>query len=215
MTVYFPFQEYFWLYGAFTLFVILLLVIDLGLFHRTPREISFKEASLWSVIWISLGLLFGFGLFWYCKAIFPNQAYRLTLEYLTGFVIEKSLAIDNIFVFVIIFRYFAIPPKYQYRVLFFGIIGALLFRILFITGGALVIAYKPAIYLFGLFLILTGIKCIFTTNSALQLENNFLIRFLQKHLPVSSCINGPEFFCKINSKWRVTPLFSSHLHRSV
>lgn len=220
MEILFPFQAYWSFYVGFTLFVLLLLVIDLGIFHRDAHEVSFKEASCWSVIWVSLGLLFSWGLYQYGCTYFPThplivqqgldptaEASRITLEYLTGFVVEKSLAVDNIFVFVVVFNYFAIAPKYQHRVLFFGIIGALVFRIIFIAMGAALIQYTFMMYLFGLFLIVTGIKIIITPDAALDPGKNFLIGFLRKKLPLTHEIKGQEFFVRQESKWYATPLF--------
>src|SRR5262245_35138969 len=134
MPVLFPFHDYWWLYGSFTLFILLLLVLDLGIFHRKAHEVSMKEAAIWSIIWVSLGMLFCWALYSYALHTFPQnpqvlaipgttpqlEAWRVAMEYLTGFIVEKSLAVDNIFVFVVVFNYFAIPSKYQHRVLFFG-----------------------------------------------------------------------------------------------
>lgn len=134
----FPFSEYWWFYLAFTGFVLFLLALDLGVFHREAHEVSFREAATWSIVWVVLALLFNFLLYQYALWKFPQDprllavpgfdpadaAWRTALEFLTGYVVEKSLSVDNIFVFVLVFGYFAIPPKYQHRVLFYGIVGA-------------------------------------------------------------------------------------------
>lgn len=208
MPVLFSFHEYWWLYGVFTLFILFLLVIDLAVFHRKAREVSMKEAAGWSVVWVSLGLFFCWAIYQYSLLKFPHEeAYRLSMEYLAGFIVEKSLAIDNIFVFVVVFNYFAIPLKYQHRVLFFGIIGALIFRVLFISAGAALIEYPIMVYLFGAFLILTGVKILCSPDKPLDPGRNFIIKFLQKKLPITSEIRGQDFFVRQGGRWLITPLF--------
>ncbi len=153
--VLFPFVDYWWLYAAFTAFVLLMLALDLGVFHRKAHEVSVKEASIWTTVWISLALVFNLLFYFYAKWKFSSdqrylsiegfdpdsQAKSMALEFLTGFVIEKSLAIDNIFVFAVVFGYFAIPKIYQHRVLFWGILGALYFRAIFIAMGSVLLSY--------------------------------------------------------------------------
>ncbi|MBP1600265.1 MAG: alx 1 [Acidobacteria bacterium] len=138
----FPMADYWWFYLTFTLFVLLMLALDLGVFHRKAHVVSFREATTWSVVWISLALAFNYFLYRYALWKFPRDprligvsgfepeaaAQQIGLEFLTGYLVEKSLSVDNIFIFVLVFSYFAIPQKYQHRVLFFGILGALLFR---------------------------------------------------------------------------------------
>jgi tellurite resistance protein TerC len=159
----FPFAEYWWLYAAFTGLVLALLALDLGVFHRDAHIVSIREASVWTLVWISLAMLFGVLLWQYAHWTFPADprllavagfdphaaATRVGLEYLTGFVIEKALAVDNIFVFVVVFSYFAIPPKYQHRVLFYGILGALFFRSIFIALGSVLMKYEWVVIFFG------------------------------------------------------------------
>ena len=146
----FPFADYWWFYGLFTLFVLAMLALDLGVFHRKEHSISFKEASVWTGVWITLALAFNYFLYQFALWKFPQDdrlaaipgfdpdtaAWDVSLEFLTGYIVEKSLSIDNIFIFVLVFGYFAIPAIYQHRVLFFGIIGALIFRALFIGAGS-------------------------------------------------------------------------------
>src|SRR5262245_46150012 len=168
----FPFSDYWWLYALFTLFVLLMLALDLGVFHRKPHEVSFREAATWSVVWVSLALLFNYLLYLYALRVLPSNprltdipgfnpqdaALQVGLEFLTGYVVEKTLSVDNLFVFVVVFSYFAIPPQFQHRVLFYGIAGALVFRAIFIAVGSVLMRYHWILILFGLFLIFTGIK---------------------------------------------------------
>ena len=158
----FPFSEFWWFYLGFTAFILLMLAIDLGIFNRKAHVVSFKEATIWSAVWVVLSLSFA-GLFYF----FTSQRYgsdialTATFEYLTGYVIEYSLSIDNIFVFVLVFSYFGIPSEYKHRVLFYGILGALVFRAIFIALGSALMQFHWVIYIFGAFLIITGIKMIF------------------------------------------------------
>ena len=213
----FPFADYWWFYGLFTLCVLGFLALDLGVFHRNTHEVGFKEALGWSAVWISLGLLFGYGLFQYGLWKFPADprlvglghaalAKQAGLEYLAGFIVEKSLSVDNLFVFVVIFGYFAIPARYQHRVLFYGILGALLFRILFIGAGAALMKFHWVIWVFGGFLILTGIKLLFAPEKPIDPEHNFLIRLLRRWLPVTTRIEGPRFLVRQDRVLHATPL---------
>lgn len=151
----FPFDEYWWFYIAFLTFVLGMLALDLGVFHRKAHAVSFKESAAWTTVWISLALSFNVGLYYYAQHTFAGNARllaipgfdpaaaadRVGLEFLTGFVIEKALAVDNIFVFAVVFSYFAIPAASQHRVLFYGILGALFFRAIFIALGAVLMQY--------------------------------------------------------------------------
>src|SRR5215207_4265860 len=133
----FPFADYWWFYAAFTLFVLVMLALDLGVFHRKSHTVSVKEAITWSIVWVVLALLFSLLFYQYSSAKFgPETAWQNVLQFLTGYVIEYSLSIDNIFVFVLVFSYFGIPAKYKHRVLFYGILGALVFRAIFIALGS-------------------------------------------------------------------------------
>jgi tellurite resistance protein TerC len=214
----FPFADYWWFYAGFTLFVLGMLALDLGVFHREAHEVGFKEALGWSVFWISLALLFGYGLHEYALYKFPLDprlagldhaalARQTGLEYLTGFVVEKSLSVDNIFVFVVVFTYFAVPPKYQHRVLFYGILGALFFRVIFISLGAVLMQFQWIIWIFGGFLILTGLKILFAPEKPIDPEKNPVIRLLRKLMPVTPRLHGQSFFLKLNGLWHATPLF--------
>lgn len=214
----FPFADYWWFYGAFTLFVLGLLALDLGVFHRNAHVVGVKEAVGWSTVWITLALVFGYGLYQYGLWKFPLDprlagldhaalAKQAGLEYLTGFVVEKSLSVDNIFVFVVVFGYFAVPAQYQHRVLFYGILGALFFRIIFISLGSVLMQFHWVIWLFGGFLILTGIKILFAPEKPIDPEKNPVIRLLRRLMPVTPQLHGQSFLTRINGVWHATPLF--------
>jgi len=217
----FPFADYWWFYAAFTGFVLFLLALDLGVFHRQAHEVSFREAATWSVVWITLALLFNFLLYQYALWKFPQEArllaipgfdppgeaWRVSLEFLTGYIVEKSLSVDNIFVFVLVFSYFAIPPKYQHRVLFYGIIGALIFRAVFIALGSALMQYHWVVVLFGVFLIITGVKMMFTPEKGVEPDKNLLIRLFRRVVPVTPELHGQRFFVRQNGVLHATPLF--------
>lgn len=173
----------------FSAFVVLMLALDLGVFHRKAHEVKMKEALGWSAFWILLALLFNAAIFFYWSDAFPASAYssrEAGLAFLTGYLIEKSLSVDNIFVIVIIFTYFSIPPKYQHRVLFWGIIGALVMRAIFIGAGvALISKFHWIIYVFGAFLLFTGIKIAVNKGTKVDPEKNPLIRLFRKFFPVT------------------------------
>jgi len=219
----FPFADYWWFYAGFTLFVLGMLALDLGVFHRAAHEVSFKEAFVWTMVWISLAMLFCLGFWQYAHYKFPLDprllaagltaaqasvlANQTALEFLTGYVVEKSLSVDNVFVFVVVFSYFAIPAKYQHRVLFYGILGALVFRIIFIALGAALMQLHWVILLFGIFLILTGIKILFAPEKPIDPEKNPVIRLLRKMIPVTPTLEGQSFFVRKNGILHATPLF--------
>lgn len=219
----FPFESYWWFYLGFIGFVLVVLALDLGVFHKNAHEVKFKEASIWTTIWIGLALVFNYLFYLYCQYRFSThprytsipdfdaalQAKTSALEFLTGFVVEKSLAIDNIFVFAVVFAYFGIPKKYQHRVLFWGILGALIFRAIFIAMGSVLMQYHWVIIFFGALLILTGIKMLFAGTQPQNLENNFVIKQLKKIFRIHPQIEGQKFFFKKNGLLYVTPLFLS------
>jgi tellurite resistance protein TerC len=213
----FPFADYWWFYAGFTLFVLGVLALDLGVFHREAHEVRFKEALTWSIVWVGLALLFGWGFYQYALHKFPLDprlagldhaalAKQSGLEYLTGYVVEKSLSVDNIFVFVVVFTYFAIPAKYQHRVLFWGILGALVFRIIFISLGAVLMQFHWVIWLFGGFLILTGFKILFAPEKPIEPEKNPIIRLLRRLLPVTPQLEGQKFLVRKDGVLHATPL---------
>lgn len=217
----FPFSDYWWFYVGFTFFILVVLALDLGVFHKKAHEVSFKESSIWTAIWISMALLFNYIFYIYAQYRFSTherytsipgfdadaQAKTSALEFLTGFVIEKSLAIDNIFIFAVVFAYFGIPKIYQHRVLFWGILGALIFRGIFIAMGSVLMQYHWVVIFFGGLLILTGLKMFFAGTEAQNLENNFIIRQLKKVFKVHPKIEGQKFFFKKDGVTYVTPLF--------
>lgn len=204
----FPFAEYWMFYAGFMAFVLAMLAIDLGVFNRVAHVVSFKEATIWTIIWVTLALIFNFLFYQYTVVNFGQEiGTRVGLEFLTGYILEKSLSVDNIFIFVLVFSYFGIPAKYKHRVLFYGILGALVFRAIFIAMGSALMQFHWVIYLFGGFLILTGIKMVFTSNEEIDPEKNFLIRIFRKFMPVTNTIDGKSFFLKISGRWHATPLF--------
>jgi len=216
----FPFADYWLFYVGFTVFVLMMLALDLGVFHRDAHEVTFKESLTWSIIWISLALIFNFLFFKYAVWKFENDARLLAipgfdgnaaanqvgLEFLTGYIVEKTLAIDNIFVFVVVFSFFAVPLKYQHRVLFFGIIGALIFRIIFIAMGSILLQYQWIVIFFGAFLILTGFKIIFAPEKPIDPEKNPVIKLFKKFFPVTSTFEGQKFFIRKEGVFYATPL---------
>jgi len=204
----FPFAEYWWFYGAFLIFVLFMLALDLGVFNRKSHVVSFKEATIWSIVWVALALTFNFIFYNYASAKYGAEIGKQSaLEFLTGYVLEYSLSIDNIFVFVLVFSYFGIPAKYKHRVLFYGILGALIFRAIFIALGSALMQFNWIIYIFGGFLIITGIKMFFTSNEEIEPEKNFLIRIFKRFMPVTHEIDGKSFFIKKDGILHATPLF--------
>lgn len=189
----------FWI--GFNIFVLLMLALDLGVFNRKAHEVTVKEALIWSGVWMCLALIFNFLIYYWFGE--PKA-----IEFLTGYLIEKSLSIDNIFVFVLVFGYFQIPAIYQHKVLFWGILGALLMRVIFIFAGvALIEKFHWTIYLFGVFLIYTGYKMLSEKDKKMEPEKNPLIVFVRKFMPVSSQLEGGRFFVTQHGKRSATPLF--------
>jgi tellurite resistance protein TerC len=218
----FPLADYWWFYAIFTLGVCGLLALDLGIFHRDAHVVSFREALGWTVVWSALALAFCFALWRYAEWKLPQDprllaagmtaveatglARQTALEFLTGYVVELSLSVDNVFVFVVVFTFFGIPPQYQHRVLFFGILGALIFRIIFISLGAVLMKFHWVIWLFGGFLILTGIKILFAPEKPLDPEKNPLLRLLRRFVPITPRLDGQKFFVVENGVRHGTPL---------
>lgn len=200
-----------WLWVIFNLFVLGMLALDLGVFHRKSHAVSGKEALMWSVIWISLALIFNAGIYFYWHKMMPNSSYsnsEAALAFFTGYLIEKSLSVDNIFVFILIFSFFAVPAGYQHHVLFWGILGALVMRgTLIAVGAALLNEFHWIIYIFGGFLIFTGIRMALHRNEEIHPENNPLIKLVKRILPVTENYEGDKFFIRRAGKWIATPLF--------
>jgi tellurite resistance protein TerC len=190
-----------WLWIGFNVFVLLMLALDLGVFHRKAHVVTFNESIAWTVVWVTLALIFNLGV-----AHYMGDAKGL--EFFTGYVIEKSLSVDNVFVFALLFSYFAVPPLYQHKVLFWGIIGALVMRAIMIALGAKLISeYTWIIYVFGVFLILTGIKMIVKREEEIHPERNPIVRWFKKLMPVTPDYRGDKFFVRENGVRHATPLF--------
>lgn len=217
----FPFADYWTFYLGFIVFVLFILALDLGVFHKQAHEVSFKEAATWSIVWVGLALLFNLGFYYYSIWQFSNNSSLLSLpgfipevaakqsalEFLTGYVVEKALAVDNIFIFAVVFSYFGIPKIYQHRILFWGILGALLFRGIFIAMGSVLMQYQAVVIFFGALLILTGIKMLFAGTEQQDLENNFIVKQLKKIFRIHPQLEGEKFMIKKNNLTYVTPLF--------
>lgn len=194
------FPIYVWV--GFIAFIIAMLVLDLGVFNKKAHEIKFKEAVLWSIFWITLALLFNLGIY-----VFDGK--EDALAFLTGYVIEKSLSVDNLFVFLMIFTFFKVPKKHQHKILFWGVVGAIVLRAIFIFAGiALIERFEFMIYIFGAFLVFTGIKMGIQKETAhIEPENNIVLKIFRKIFPVSKVCDEGKFFIKQNSKYYATPLF--------
>jgi len=196
------------LYGAFIAFVLSMLAIDLGIFHRRDHVVSVRESLIWTAVWIILAIAFMAFVYYRYETILPGSGTKTALEFLSGYLIEKSLSIDNVFVFLLIFSYFNVPAQYQHRVLFWGIIGALIFRAIFIALGALLIAkFHAIIYLFGAFLAFTGIKMAWAKDKQIHPERNPILRLFRKVVIVTSNFHDRHFFIREGGKWVATPLF--------
>lgn len=217
----FPFGHYWWFYLGFTAFVLFMLLLDIGFFHKKAHVISAKESAIWSAVWFSSALIFNVGFYYFALSALSADARliampgfdsalaakQVSLEFLTGFIIEKSLAIDNIFVFVLVFSYFSVPPIYQHRILFFGIIGALIFRAIFIALGASLLQYHWIVLVAGGFLILTGLKILVAPEKSQDPGSNPIIKLVKKLLPVTQEIHGQRFFVRKSGILYATPLF--------
>jgi tellurite resistance protein TerC len=202
----FPFADYWWLYLAFTGLVAILLAIDLA-FHRQDRPISFRNAAIWTAVWISLALAFGYVLYLFAAARHsPAVGRQLSLEFLAGYVVEESLSVDNMFVFALVFRYFAVPLRYQHKVLFYGVLGAMIFRGLFIAAGSALVRFEWIMILFGLFLILTGIRMAVQKEQQLNPDDSLVIRWVRRFLPVTGELHGSRFLVTVNGIRHITPL---------
>src|SRR5664279_3801114 len=192
---------YFWI--GFHVFVFIMLALDLGVFHKHTHKIPVKEAIMWSCMWIFLALLFD--LFIYLDKDFGKIK---ALEFLTGYVIEYSLSVDNIFVFILIFSFFAVKKQYQHKILFWGILGALIMRGIFIFAGvALINRFEWIVVIFGGFLLFSGIKMLFQKENVVDPDRNPVIKFFRRILPVTKSLHGDRLLIKENSKLFATPLF--------
>ena len=190
-----------WFWVGFIAFVLAMLSLDLGVFNRTPHVVGAREALAWTTVWVGLAMVFAGGL-----ALFADPQAALT--FLTGYVIEESLSVDNIFVIVLIFQYFAVPAQYQHRVLFWGILGALVMRGLFIgVGAALLARFDWIIYIFGALLVVTGIRMAVKQDEEFDGEQNPVVRFVRRFLPVTSSYRDEHFFTREEGRRFATPLF--------
>lgn len=189
----------FWI--GFNVFVLIMLALDLGVFNRKAHQISIKEALIWSGVWVTLAMVFNVMIYFW-------QGETKALEFFTGYLIEKSLSVDNIFVFVLVFGYFKVPAIHQHKILFWGILGALVMRAIFIFAGvALLEKFHWTIYVFGGILIVTGFKMFFQNNQEIDPDANPMVKLFRKVMPVTKELHNGDFFVKEGGKWLATPLF--------
>lgn len=219
-TIFFPFAEFWPFYAWFVLGVLVVLLLDLGIFHRKTGEISFRQALNLSVLWIALALVYSGWFYWYMLGHFEQnpqllplgigaaeKAGDLYLQFLSGYLVEKALAADNIFVFVVLFNFFGVPLRLQHRVLFYGILGALFFRAIFIAAGAVVMSIDLMLWVFGAVLIYTGIKLFFHDAEEIDLEGSRILKFVRKIVPVTAGLRSNRFFVREEGVLKATPLF--------
>src|SRR6266581_8002215 len=189
-------------WGGFCLFILVMLAIDLGVFNRKPHEISYKNATIWSAVWVALALIFAGLLFgplgWELFGVARSQK---ALEFLTGYLIELSLSVDNLFVFLLLFSYFKVPPKYQHRVLYWGVLGALVMRVtMILTGTALINRVHAVIYIFGAFLIYTSIQMFRGEETVIEPEHSRIVRLVTRFIPIRGEYERRKFFTVRNGK---------------
>jgi tellurite resistance protein TerC len=190
-----------WLWIGFNAFVLAMLALDLGVFHRKAHVVAFRESITWTFVWVALAMAFNAGVWYFAGS-------QKAIEFFTGYVIEKSLSVDNVFVFAMLLSYFAVPPVYQHKVLFWGVLGALAMRAVMIAVGAALIAqFTWIIYVFGAFLVLTGAKMLLQREEAIHPERNPLVRWFRAFVPVTDSYRGDRFFVTENGLRRATPLF--------
>lgn len=190
-----------WEWVAFGTIIAIMLIVDLGIFHKKSHTVSIKESLVWTGIWIALSLIFN-------AWVYFSMGQQKGLEFLTGYIIEKSLSIDNIFVISLIFSYFKVPSQYQHRVLFWGVLGALLFRIIFVFAGvALIQKFHWMIYLFGGFLVFTGLKMLKESDKKIDIEHNPMITFVRRFFKITPQFEGQKFYIVKDGVRHFTPLF--------
>lgn len=230
---FYPFADYWWFYGTFIAAIVVLLVLDLTVFHKKAHAVSTKEAAGWTVFWTSLALVFNLGLWWWLRRDLPTHtdlnlhpeytellaklgdpalvaqklANELSLQFLIGYLVEYSLSIDNLFVIVVIFAFFNIPSQYQHRTLFYGILGAIVFRGIFIAIAGELMKFEPVVYVMGGFLIVTAIKMARGGESKIDPDKNLIVRLTRRVIPVTSELDGDHFFTMKNGVRYATPLF--------
>ncbi|NUM37960.1 MAG: TerC family protein [Armatimonadetes bacterium] len=200
-----------WLWAGFVGLVLGFLALDLGVFHRRAHEVGMREALTWTAIWIAVSLLFSGVILYRWDWIQPQSSYtnsQAAMAFLAGYLVEWTLSVDNIFVFLVVFTYFRVPPQYQHRVLFWGIVGALVFRSIFIALGAVILsAFVWTMVIFGLFLIATGIKMIWAHGKTIDPGNNPVVRLFRRIMPTTDDYHGQRFFVRKNGALLATPLF--------
>lgn len=199
-----------WMLGVFFAVVIAMIIVDIFMLGRKGDvKVSTKEALTWSAVWVSVAMLFNLWLYLYLEGKYGEEiASQKSLEFLTGYILEKSLAVDNLFVFVMLFAYFKVPDIYQKRVLVYGIFGALILRsIMIVIGAALVSQFHWILYIFGAFLLFSGIKMFTAGEDSGDIENNFIIKFLKRNFKITEGYHGEKFFVKLDGKTWITPLF--------
>ena len=185
---------------GFIIVVLALLALDLGVFQRKAHEVRLKEAAFWSIFWVLLSIAFGVWIYYHFGRVSGMQ-------FFTGYLTEKALSVDNIFVFILIFSYFSVPPRLHHKVLFWGIIGALIMRAAFILAGALLIErFYWVLYVFGVFLIFTGFKILFHGETKLKLEDNIVIKLFRRFVPMTDSFESGKFFSRETGKLMATPL---------
>lgn len=190
-----------WAWGGFGVFVLAMLALDLGVFHRSSHTVSMREALTWSAVWIGLAAGFNALVWW-------QRGAEAGLEFLAGYLVEKSLSVDNLFVFVLLFGAFRVPPAYQHKLLFWGVLGALVMRAGFIFAGIeLLKQFHWVIYLFGGILLASGVKMAFTHQHEVDYEKNIALRLFKRIIPTTTQYDGDRFFTKIDGRWLATPLF--------
>jgi tellurite resistance protein TerC len=219
-TIFFPFAEFWQFYLWFVAGVVAVLLLDLGILHKRTEEISFKQALRLSVLWVFLALAYSGWFYWFVRDHFlahpevldpgvtaASKAADYYLQFLSGYLVEKALAVDNIFVFVVLFNFFGIPLKYQHRVLFYGILGALAFRAIFIAAGAVIMSIDWMLWIFGGILILTGFKLFFQDTEEIDLEGSRALKLLRKFIPITAGLRSNRFFVREQGVFMATPLF--------
>lgn len=190
-----------WAWLAFLALVVALVALDLGVLHRRSHQVTFREAALFSLGWVALSAVFGVG-------IYVQAGPRSALEFTTGYVLEKALAVDNLFVFALIFQHLKLPPRYQPRVLVWGILGAMLLRAVFIVAGSAFVArFSWALYVFGAILLILGVRLVLSSEAAVNPEGSWLLRQLRRFLPTTAQVHGRDFLAREEGRWRATPLF--------
>ncbi len=191
-----------WAWVAFTVGVIFMLLLDLQVFHREAHEVRVREAAAWSLVWIAAGVLFGWFVWW-------ERGSQAGLEYFTAYLIEKSLSLDNVFVWMVVFGYFAVAPRYQHRVLFWGVVGAIVMRGIFIAAGvSLLKAFHWVVYVFGAILVITGLRLAFRGEEEVLPEHNPVLRMVRRLIPMTETYEGQAFFVRRAGRLMATPMLA-------